>query len=254
MCFDSNAVPPIPVIAGAAVTTEELTLQAEDGAQVGAVLATSGASKAGIVVMPDIRGLHKYYQDLAERFAERGYDSVAIDYFGRTAGIGHPAQRGESFVWQEHIALAKADGIANDVAAAAKVLRDRGNTAVFTIGFCFGGSHSWNQATYGHNIAGAIGFYGNPSRPTRDGSPTTSERIAEIDAPLLGLFGGNDPGIPQSTIDEFDRQLTDAAKEHEFTSYDGAPHSFFDRTFEDYKEACDDAWKRVLAFVDKHSK
>jgi carboxymethylenebutenolidase len=67
---------------------------------------------------------------------------------------------------------------------------------------------------------------------------------------VLGLFGGADDHIPQEQIDEFDAALADAGVEHELISYPGAPHSFFDRSFDEHAEACEDAWRRVLGFLD----
>lgn len=253
MCFDDGAIPPVDAVDGASVHTETLTLTAADGAQFAAFLATPAArSGVGIVILPDIRGLHRYYEELAVRFAERGHTTIAIDYFGRTAGVGHGAARDESFDWQTHVAQTKAPQIAHDTAAALDRLRAAGATTLFTVGFCFGGSNSWLQAANGLGLAGAIGFYGRPVGPTRDGSPAPIDRVAEYSAPLLGLFGGADAGIPQSAVDAFDAALTAAGKPHAFTTYPGAPHSFFDRRFAEHHEACRDAWEKMLAFIGTH--
>ncbi len=70
---------------------------------------------------------------------------------------------------------------------------------------------------------------------------------------MLGLFGGADQGIPVEDVKQFDDALTQAKVEHEIIIYPGAPHSFFDRKFEEYKDACDDAWTRMLAFITIHT-
>ncbi len=208
----------------------------------------------GIVILPDVRGLHPYYEDLATRFAEQGYDAIAFDYFGRTAGVGRDTARGDDFEYTPHVNQTKAEKISEDVGAAIERLRAAGARSIFTVGFCFGGSNSWLQAANGHGLAGAIGFYGRPLGPTRDGSPTPVDRVGEYAAPLLGLFGGADPGIPQSDIDQFDAALTKAGKPHEFKTYPGAPHSFFDRRFDEHKAACDDAWKLMLGFIERNGR
>ena len=88
MCFDLDSSPPIPVIRGAAVSHEELTLQAADGNTFAAFAASpDGPADVGVVILPDVRGLHPFYEELALRFAERGIDALAIDWFGRTAGV-----------------------------------------------------------------------------------------------------------------------------------------------------------------------
>ena len=89
MCFDPDSLPPIAPIAGAAVTHEDLVLQASDGNRFAAFDAVpERPTGAGVVILPDVRGLYRFYEELALRFAERGYLAVAIDYFGRTAGVG----------------------------------------------------------------------------------------------------------------------------------------------------------------------
>lgn len=250
MCHEFDALPPIIPIAGAAVDQRDLTLQAADGTRFAAFAArSSNPSGAGIVVLPDVRGLFRFYEELALRFAEEGIDAVAIDYFGRTAGVG---KRGEDFPWSEHVAQTKADGIAQDVAAAVANLRSPEGGAcrsVFTVGFCFGGSNSWMQAANGHGLAGAIGFYGHPTRAGRDGSPSVVDRVGEFECPILGLMGGTDQGIPPEVIDEYRQALSKAGVAHEIITYPDAPHSFFDRSYQEHADAAADAWRRVLAFI-----
>jgi carboxymethylenebutenolidase len=152
----------------------------------------------------------------------------------------------------QHVEQTTAEGVQADVGAAVERLRADGATAVFTVGFCFGGRHSWLAAGSYHGLAGAIGFYGRPG-PGRDGSPGPADRAAELDAPILALMGGDDAGIPVEDVRAFERALQAAGVEHEVAIYDGAPHSFFDRKFDEYADASEDAWRRMLAFVARHS-
>ncbi len=187
------------------------------------------------------------------RFAERGYDSIAIDYFGRTAGVG---KRGSEFPFRDHVAQTKASQVTADVAAAVAQLRSgtsNASRATFTVGFCFGGSGSWLQAAGGHKLAGAIGFYGNPTRPGRDGSPSVVDRAPEFRCPVLGLMGGADDGIPAADISKFEQALSAAKVKHEIKTYPGAPHSFFDRKYEEFATDSADAWQRVLDFITRNS-
>jgi len=198
-----------------------------------------------MVVMPDVRGLHHFYKELAQRFAEAGIDAVAIDYFGRTAGIG---DRDEGFEYMPHVEQTTQENIAADVAAAIAYLKSKDGGAVnsvFTIGFCFGGSNSWNQSALQPELNGAIGFYGRPQR--------SEPFIAKMKAPLVLLVAGADAATPKEAFHAFDKELTDARVPHEMQIYEGAPHSFFDRTYDQWKDACDDAWRRMLAFVKKYS-
>jgi carboxymethylenebutenolidase len=243
MCFELDSLPPVPVIAGAAVSHEDLELEAADGTSFAAFHASpEDRADVGVVVLPDVRGLYRFYEEVALRFAERGYRAVAIDYFGRTAGV---AKRDDDFPYREHVDQTTQGGIQADIRAAVDFLREQGCRSIFSVGFCFGGSSSWNAAAAGHGLAGAIGFYGRPSRV---------ERVADIAAPILALMGGADEAIPREDVEAFDRALTEAGVEHEVEIYDGAPHSFFDRKYEEFAEASEDAWDRVLAFVERFSR
>jgi carboxymethylenebutenolidase len=115
-----------------------------------------------------------------------------------------------------------------------------------------GGRQSWLAAASGHGLAAAIGFYGRPGTG-RDGSPGPIDRIAEIACPILALQAGADRNITAEDNAAFERALTEAGIEHEIVTYDGAPHSFFDRKQSEFAEASDDAWRRTLAFVDAHA-
>jgi carboxymethylenebutenolidase len=249
MCFDTDSEPPVPRIAGAAVSHDDLTLTAADGNVFAAFLATPDEpSHTGIVILPDVRGLYHFYEELALRFAERGHAAIAIDYFGRTAGA---AKRGDDFEYMPHTEQTTDEGVQADTRAAAERLRAGGAAALFTVGFCFGGRASWVAAASDHGLAGSIGFYGSPTRER--GGPSVVDRVSDIECPILALQAGDDGNITADDNAAFEAALTDAGVEHEIVTYDGAPHSFFDRKQENFAEASDDAWRRTLEFVARHS-
>ena len=135
MCHDLDSSPPIPVIAGAAVSHADLVLDAEDGNRFAAFAATPQEhSSVGIVILPDVRGLYRFYEELALRFAERGFPAIAIDYFGRTAGV---AKRDADFPYSDHVMASTPAEVQRDVAAAAAWLRSPeggSRTHIFTVG------------------------------------------------------------------------------------------------------------------------
>jgi carboxymethylenebutenolidase len=240
MCFDADSLPPIPAISGASVAHEDLELQAEDGTRFAAFAALpEEPNGVGIVVLPDVRGLYRFYEELALRLAERGYTAVSIDYFGRTAGVG---KRANDWEYREHVDQTTPEGLRADVAAAVDWLREHGCSSIFTLGFCFGGRLSWTMAASGLGLAGAIGFYGRPGEVP----------VESIEAPILALQAGDDQNILAEHNAEFERRLTAAGVEHELVTYEGAPHSFFDRKQDEFGDASDDAWRRVLAFVERY--
>jgi carboxymethylenebutenolidase len=251
MCFEMDSLPPIPVISGAAVSHDDLVLEAADGNRFAAFLATPEQPKGvGVVILPDVRGLYRFYEELALRFAERGYTALAFDYFGRTAGV---EKRDDDFEYMPHVQQTTPEGLQADVRAAAERLEAEGCTSIFTVGFCFGGRNSWLATASGHGLAGAIGFYGMPGEGRLDGAPGPTQRAGELDAPILALQAGADQHITAEQNAEFEQALTAAGVEHELITYDGAPHSFFDRKQEEFADASEDAWGRVLAFIDRHS-
>ena len=253
MCFPYDARPPIPPIAGAAVDSQDITLTASDGNRFAAFVARAeNPLGPAVVILPDVRGLFPFYEELALRFAERGYDSVAMDYFGRTAGIG---KRDADFEYRPHVDQTTYEGLRNDVAACITHLR-AGNPdrKIFTIGFCFGGSGSWQQAAQGHGLAGAIGFYGHPTREGRPiDAPSVVDLVPRFECPVLALMGGADQGIPADVVEQYEQVLQVDHHPHEVCVYDGAPHSFFDRGFDEYAAESKDAWERVLRFIEQYS-
>jgi carboxymethylenebutenolidase len=243
VCFELDSEPPIPRIAGAAVSHDDLVLQSEDGTRFAAFVATPEEStETGVVILPDVRGLYRFYEELALRFAERGIAAVAIDYFGRTAGV---AKRDDDFEYRPHVEQTTPEGVQVDTRAAVEYLRAHGCEKLLTVGFCFGGRHSWLAAASGHELVGAIGFYGRPD--------AVIPRVADIDAPILALQAGADQNITAEDNAAFERALSGAGVEHELITYDRAPHSFFDRKQEEFAQESDDAWSRVLAFIEGHT-
>ncbi|MBA2381964.1 MAG: dienelactone hydrolase family protein [Chloroflexi bacterium] len=254
MCFDLDSRPPIVPIAGGALDSSDLTLESGDGTQLRAFRArATSATGAGIVILPDVRGLHPFYEELALRFAENGVDALAIDYFGRTAGVG---ERGDAFDYKPHVEQVTWPNLQADITAATRHLRmhDEGRVgALFTVGFCFGGRIAFLSATLGLDLAGSIGFYGFPVGPGRGGTPAPADVADRMTNPILALFGGADGATSPEATREFDEALTKSGVEHRVVTYDGAPHSFFDRKAEEFADASRLAWDETLTFVRGHT-
>jgi carboxymethylenebutenolidase len=253
MCFDLDSIPPIRTVAGAEVDQVSLTLHSADGNEFRAFHAWPAKTTGkAIVILPDVRGLHHYYEDLAVRFAEIGVEAVAIDYFGRTAGTG---ARADDFDYNPHVAQTTWAGLSADIESAATYLRGTGGHAarsLFTIGFCMGGRTAFLATTLGLGLAGGIGFYGFPGGPSRNGTPAPIEVADRIECPILGIFGGADGAIPVSTVQEFRDTLTTAGLENDIVVEPDAPHSFFDRKQAEFAKQSEDAWARVQRFIEGH--
>lgn len=250
MCYDDDARPPLPPIRGAALDAGDLILTSADGTQVAAYAARAAEpTGAGIVILPDVRGLHPFYEELALRFAEAGVDATAIDYFSRTAGTG---RRDAGFDYAAHVPLCRPDTLAADVAAAAAHLRTPAGGSVqrlYSIGFCFGGRLSFLQAAGPLGLAGVIGFYGWPVGQNRAGLPAPADLADRFACPVLAIWGGADEGIGPDVVAAFDIAMDAAGKAHRTVAYPGAPHSFFDRRAVEHAAASEDAWREVLDFI-----
>jgi carboxymethylenebutenolidase len=248
MCHDHDSRPPAPPRSGDVAERGTLTLTSADGTEFSAAYAApADEPRVGVVVLPDIRGLHPYYVALAERFAEAGLAAVAIDYFGRTAGLagGDSGVREADFDWQSHIPQTKPESIDADIAAAITYLRgrSRADLPVITVGFCFGGSHSWRQSGGDLDLAACAGFYGRPAM--------VGDAAKSAHKPTLMLIAGADQATPVEDQLALAETMRSGGAEVETAVYDGAPHSFFDRAFGEWEEACADAWQRILALADR---
>lgn len=249
MCFDEDSHPPIPPIAGAAVDGKRITLQSADGTDFAAFAAQPAQpTGAAMIVLPDVRGLFMFYEELALRFAEAGVAALAIDYFGRTAGT---APQTAGFDYNPHISQVTWRGLRADIGAARREIGSwPGVRGVFSVGFCFGGRLSLLLASEKElAMAGAIGFYGWPVGESRGGVPVPIDRVAASGAPILAIFGGADEGLPADVVESYRSALAGASAPHEVITYPGAPHSFFDRKADAYAADSADAWQRVLEFV-----
>jgi carboxymethylenebutenolidase len=254
VCFDFDSRPPelprdlaLPRIAGGAAA-EVLTLTSADGTEFSAALAEApDDAGVGVVILPDVRGLYPFYIELAERFTEAGHGAIAIDYYGRTAGLG---PRGDDFDYGPHREQVKLEQATEDIQAAMAALRERiGPAPIATVGFCFGGSLSFVSAANPElDLARVVGLYGVLDPGRFDGQGPLAQ-VKNTIRPLLGLFGGADQAIPQEQVQAFDAALEGAGVEHEIHVYPGAPHSFFDRKQDEFAEESEDAWRRILGFL-----
>ena len=187
----ARLLPPVPSIAGAAVSHEDLVLESADGTRFAAFSATPDVPSAiGIVVLPDVRGLYRFYEGLALRFAERGFAAIAFDYFGRTAGVG---KRDDDFPYMDHVPQTDAGGDPGRrrrrrrLAALARAARAaRSSRSASASAAATRGSPPQTATTW----PGAVGFYGGPGE--RNGQPGAIQLASEIEAPILALQAGDD--------------------------------------------------------------
>ena len=253
MCHPPGSRPPLvpddlvlPAMSGGA-GGQDVMLTSADATKLRAYVARAPQAAVSVVIAPDVRGLHPFYEELADRFASAGVHAIAFDYFGRTAGT---ARRTDDFEYTPHVRQVRPQDVFADIAAArSHIERETGATRTFVLGFCFGGRVAFLSSAEIPGLAGVVGFYGRLGKREAETWPVPAEEAKRMRAPVLGLFGGADPGIPASDVASFVTALNDAGIAHHVETYPGAPHSFFDRSFKEHQRECEDAWRRVLAFV-----
>ncbi len=250
MCFDDDARPPLPPIRGGAIDARDLRLTSGDGTEFAAYAARAEhPTGAAVAIIPDVRGLNPFYEELTLRFAEAGVHAVAIDFYARSAG---GEKRAAGFEYEPHVLQLDPTACDGDVAAAVDHLRSaEGGAAerLYTVGFCIGGRMSLLQARSGLGLSGVIGLYPWPVGPHRSGLPAPADEAPRFGCPVLVIYGGADAGIPADAVEAFDRALDAASVEHRTVVYEDAPHSFFDRKAADFADASASAWDKMLRFM-----
>lgn len=215
------------------------------------------AGKAGapvVLVISEIFGVHEYIADVARRFAKAGYFAIAPELFVRQ---GDAASFGEiAKLIAEVVAKVPDAQVMGDLDASVAWARGQGADAskVAVTGFCWGGRITWLYAAHSPAVKAGVAWYGrlvgqasalNPSHPV--------DLAGKLHAPVLGLYGGADSGIPLDTVEQMKKSLaagSAVAKRSEFVVYPDAPHAFHADYRPSYrKEAADDGWKRCLAWM-----
>ena len=253
MCFDFDSRPPDlpadlvgPPISGGA-GAEVFQLRSADATEFSAAFAAGPeGSEPAVLILPDVRGLYSFYIELAERFAQAGHHAIAIDYYGRTAGLG---PRGDDFDYGPHREQVKLDQASDDIRAALDALRERsGAASAVTVGFCFGGSLSFvSGANPDLDLTAVAGLYGVLDASRFDGNGPLSQARAPGSRSLACSAGP----IRRSrrTTSSPSRGAGRPGVEHEIHVYPGAPHSFFDKKQHEFAEESENAWRRLLVFL-----
>ena len=249
MCYDDQARPPYPPGPSGEASGQDIVLTSADGTQFAAYVAVPAqAATSRVIIYPDVRGLHQFYKELALRFAEIGISAIAIDYFGRTAGL---TPRDDKFEYMPHVQQLNFDSILADFKAAQAYQGENigSNQKTFVVGFCIGGSLTVATGTSPDlGVAGLVPFYAGTSRKFGD-KGTIIDMANTVKYPVLGLFGEADQGIPVEQVHQLEAGLKEAGVPEKIVIYPGATHSFFDRRQAEFADASADSWRRILNFI-----
>ena len=209
---------------------------------------------ATILVVQEVFGVHEYIKDVCRRFAKQGFLAVAPELYARQ---GDPAKYTDVAALMKDVVSKVADAqVMGDLdAAAAWAARNGGNADKLGItGFCWGGRAALMYAAHNPKLKAAVAWYGPTSRAYHPGDKPVLDVAANIKAPVLGLYGGADAGIPKHTIDKVDAALKAAGNTRsEFVTYPDAPHAFHaDYRSSYHKPAAEDGWKRAVAWFKRN--
>lgn len=221
-----------------------ITFPANGGTCTGYLATPAGdaAKGAGVVVLQEWWGVDGHITGIADRFAAAGYHALAPDlYHGVVVPTSEPDEAGKMLM------ALNIDQAARDMRGAVAHLRELTGKPVGTIGFCMGGALSLYAACDNPDgVAACVDFYG--------GHPAVKPDLAALRAPVLGLFAERDGFVSPQVVRALDEQLTALGKAHDFTTYPGTDHAFFNDTRPEVYNAAAaaDAWEKVLAFYAQH--
>jgi carboxymethylenebutenolidase len=252
-------------VAGEVVTTPADGLAAADGKvpsgdfQVPIYEARpAGREKYPVVlVIPEIFGMHEHIKDVTRRFAREGFLGITFEPYAREGGVLHLPDIDAVRKVVDPVPDARVMGDLDALVAYVKkhpaALPDR----IGVTGFCRGGMYTLLFAAHGPEVKAAVSWYG-AIKPALTSGVRTARPIdlaAQITAPVLGLYGAEDLGIPVADVREMEAALKAAGKTAEFVIYPGAPHAFFADYRPSYRaEAAKDAWGRCLGWFNKYLK
>ncbi|MDO9283576.1 MAG: dienelactone hydrolase family protein [Aquabacterium sp.] len=252
----------LPVMAQTVIKTDttglvagEVTIPVGDFKMPAYRAAPAGKANAPVVlVISEIFGVHEHIADVARRFAKAGYFAIAPELFVRQGDAGSYGEIAKLIA--EVVSKVPDAQVMGDLDATVAWAKgqgaDTGKTAI--TGFCWGGRITWLYAAHNPAVKAGVAWYGRLVGPTSPLNPAHPVDLAgKLNGPVLGLYGGQDSGIPLDTVDKMKAALSAgsaAAKQSEFVVYPDAPHAFHADYRPSYrKEAADDGWKRCLAWL-----
>ena len=238
------------------LTAGEVKVKTKDGKEMVAYRAmpASGTGFGTILVVQEIFGVHAHIADMCRRFAKAGYCAVAPELYFRQGDAKSYTDIPK--LMQEIVAKVPDAQVMDDLDATVAFVKGEGkaDTAKLGItGFCWGGRITWLYAAHSSALKAGVAWYGRVVGNATELTPKHPVDIAkDLKAPVLGLYGGADTGIPNDTVDKMRAALKEgsaAAKKSEIVTYPEMPHAFNADYRPSYrKDAADDGWKRALAW------
>jgi carboxymethylenebutenolidase len=210
-----------------------------------------------VLVIPEIFGMHEHMKDVARRFAREGFLAITFEPYAREGGVLHLPDIASVLKVADAVPDAQVMGDMDAIMSYARQHPAGQDDRAGVTGFCRGGMYTYLFAAHNREVKAAVAWYG-PIRPAktpgiRQVGPL--DIAGQINAPILGLYGAEDLGIPVADVKEMEAALKSAGKTEEFVIYPGAPHAFFADYRPSYRpEAAQDAWRRCVAWFKRYLK
>jgi carboxymethylenebutenolidase len=214
----------------------------------------NGRNLAAILVVQEIFGVHEHIKDVCRRFAKAGYLAIAPELYYRQGDVSKLKDNKEIFA-QVVSKVPDAQVMADLDAAAAWASKNGGDGKRLGItGFCWGGRIAWLYTAHNPNVKAGVAWYGRLAGPSNDMTPKHPlDLVDRINAPVLGLYGGADAGIPNDTVEKMNAELKAKGKPSMIHLYPDTPHAFHADYRPSYrKEQAADGWKRATGWFKKH--
>ncbi len=233
--------------------TGSVKVAAEDGTQLPVYFAAP--SKAGkyatVIVVPEIWGAHEHIKDVARRFAKAGYFAFVLEPYVRIGDLTKLTEIKDVLAGANKLTDEQCFSDLDTVVAWAEKQPKADVSRLGITGFCRGGRTTWMYTAHSKRIKAGVAWYGglNPNPPAQ--AKTPADVAGQLNAPVLGLYGGADQGIPQAAVDKLNAALKAAGKDKAsmIHVYPDMPHAFHADYRPSYrKEAAEDGWKRALAW------
>jgi carboxymethylenebutenolidase len=210
-----------------------------------------------VIVIPEIFGMHAYIKDVVRRFAKRGFLAITFEPYARDGGVLHIEDLEALRKVVNAVPDARVMADLTAIVAYVKTLPAARADRIGMTGFCRGGLYTLLFAAQSSDVKAAVSWYGQV-KPTKTAGIRTMgplDLAAQIKAPVLGLYGGEDQGIPVADVKEMESALKAAGKTAEFVIYTDAPHAFHADYRPSYREnSAIDAWARCLTWFNNYLK
>jgi carboxymethylenebutenolidase len=237
------------------LTAGEIRIPTKDGGIPGyRAMPAQGTNFPVILVVQEIFGVHEHIKDVARRFAKNGYMAIAPELFYRQGDVSQLKDNKE--IIAKVVSKVPDSQVMSDLdAAVAWAAKNGGDVKRLGItGFCWGGRITWLYAAHNPNVRAGVAWYGRLVGDKTEMTPLHPLDVVDrINAPILGLYGGADAGIPNDTVNRMNEALNEAGKRSMIHLYPDMPHAFHADYRATYrKEAAEDGWKRALEWFRKH--